>query len=77
MDTQILHDKLDLIQWLTSLEDESIIEKLIKFRKQETKDWWNEISEAEKKSIELGLKDAENGKLKSHSDARKLYDKWL
>ena len=77
MDTQILHDKLDLIQWLTSLEDESIIEKLIKFRKQETKDWWNEISEAEKKSIESGLKDAENGKLKPHSDARKLYDKWL
>jgi hypothetical protein len=27
--------------------------------------------------IEQGLKDAEYGKLKEHSEARKLYEKWL
>ena len=46
-------------------------------RKNETKDWWNDISDAEKKSIEIGLSDADNGKLKSNSEAEKIYGKWL
>ena len=46
-------------------------------RKKESKDWWNSISENEKEFIELGLKDAESGKLNPHSTARKLYEKWL
>lgn len=40
-------------------------------------DWWNEISDAEKKSIELGLKDIEEGKVIAHSEVKKLYEKWL
>ena len=46
-------------------------------RKNETTDWWNSISENEKESIELGLKDAEAGLLNPHSKARELYEKWL
>ena len=41
------------------------------------KDWWNEASDGEKTSIELGLSDAEKGKLKPHSEAKKIYEKWL
>lgn len=77
MDTQILNEKLELIQWLSSIEDESIIKKLIEFRKQETKNWWNKISDAEKASIKKGLKQADNNELEPHSKARKLYEKWL
>ncbi|KPH13007.1 hypothetical protein [Chryseobacterium sp. ERMR1:04] len=77
MEAQILHKKLELIQWLSTLEDKAIIEKLINFRKEETKDWWTTISEEEKTSIEKGIIDSENNDLKSHSDARKLYEKWL
>ena len=69
--------KLELIQWLSMLEDSSIIEKIIELRKSENKDWWNSISEDEKHSIERGLEDAESGKLNPHSNARKLYEKWL
>lgn len=36
-----------------------------------------ELSEAEKKSIELGLADAEKGNLKPNSEAKKIYGKWL
>ncbi|SMP28928.1 hypothetical protein SAMN06264346_11146 [Chryseobacterium profundimaris] len=43
MNTQTLNEKLELIQWLSTLEDTSIIKKLIQFRKEETKDWWNAI----------------------------------
>ncbi|MBL7878715.1 MAG: hypothetical protein GXO46_11515 [Chlorobi bacterium] len=77
MNTQTLNEKLELIQWLSTLEDASVIKKLIQFRKEETKDWWSLISEEEKESIEKGISEADNNELKSHSEARKLYGKWL
>lgn len=77
MNTQILNKKLELIQWLSTLEDNAIIEKLLKFRQEETKDWWESISEEEKKSIEKGISEADNNDLKPHSEAKKLYEKWL
>ena len=77
IELNILNKKLELIQWLSTVEDLAIIEKIIAVRKQESKDWYDSISESEKQSIEKGLKDAEAGKLNSHSTARKLYEKWL
>ncbi|MEG1590072.1 hypothetical protein [Chryseobacterium sp.] len=77
MNSQILNEKLELIQWLSTLEDTSIIKKLVQFRKEETKDWWNSISVEEKKSIEKGIAEADENDVKPHSEARKLYEKWL
>lgn len=77
VDDQILDKKIELIQWLSSLEDKAIIEKLIQFRKRETKDWWDTISDNEETSIEEGIKDAKNKKLNAHSSARKRYEKWM
>ncbi|HEY5462888.1 MAG TPA: hypothetical protein VIJ95_06500 [Hanamia sp.] len=77
VDAQILDKKIELIQWLSSLDDKTVIEKLIQFRKSETKDWWHIISNEEKTSIEKGIKDADNKRLNAHSSARKLYEKWL
>ncbi len=77
MNTQTLNEKLELIQWLSTLEDTSIIKKLIQFRKEETKDWWDSVSEEEKKSIGKGISEADNDELKPHSEARKLYEKYL
>jgi hypothetical protein len=77
IELNILNKKLELIQWLSTIEDSSIIEKIMDLRKKESKDWWNSISESEKESIEKGLLDADAGKLNPHSNARKLYEKWL
>ena len=76
-DVTLSNKKIELIQWLSTIEDVSILNKIMELRKKESKDWWNSISEDEKKSIEVGLNDAENGKLNDHSQARKLYEKWL
>lgn len=76
-DNDILDQKIELIQWVSSLEDRNIIEKLLQFRKTETKDWWEDIKEEEKNSILQGIEDAGNNKLTPHSSARKLYEKWL
>lgn len=77
MNLNVLNQKLELIQWLSTIEDSSIIEKIMDIRNKESKDWWLSISQSEKESIELGLKDAKSGKLNPHSKARKLYEKWL
>jgi hypothetical protein len=77
IELNILNKKLELIQWLSTIEDSTIIEKIMDLRKKESKDWLNSISESEKVSIEKGLKDADAGKLNPHSNARKLYEKWL
>jgi hypothetical protein len=77
MDINLQNKKIELIQWLSTLEDPSLIDKLMKLRKKEKTDWWNEISTEEQKSIELGITDADNGKLTSHSNVKKIYDKWL
>jgi hypothetical protein len=77
LELNIQNKKLELIQWLSTLEDSTIIEKIIALRNNESKDWWDSISETEKESIEQGLNDADSGKLNSHSSARKLYEKWL
>ncbi|PVH25478.1 hypothetical protein [Sphingobacterium corticibacter] len=69
--------KIELIQWLSTLEDQEIIEKLIKFKQQETKDWWNLTTSEERSSIEKGISDADSGEVSPHSTARKLYEKWL
>jgi hypothetical protein len=76
-DLNIQTKKIELIQWLSTIEDLSVINKLIDLKKQENKDWWNSISESEKQSVEKGLSDAEAGKLNSHSKAKQLYGKWL
>jgi hypothetical protein len=77
LDAQILDKKIELIQWLSSLEDKAIIEKLLQFRKSETKDWWETISNSERGSILKGIEDANKKKLKPHSSAKKIYERWL
>jgi plasmid stabilization system protein ParE len=62
-DVALSNKKIELIQWLSTIEDISVLNKIMELRKKESKDWWNSISENEKKSIEAGLNDAENGKL--------------
>ena len=76
-DIKVLDEKLELIQWISTVEDNAIIKKLMKIRNKETKDWWDSISDAEKKSIEKGIMDADNGDVVPHSEARKQYEKWL
>lgn len=65
-------EKLEIINWIVSLSDESIIHK-IKLLKEQDKniDWWDEISEAEKASIKRGLKDVKAGRVVSHKEAIK------
>ncbi|WP_197684899.1 hypothetical protein [Proteiniphilum saccharofermentans] len=76
-DIEMLDEKLALIQWISTVDDFSVIERIKKIREEETEDWWNSISVEEKESIEKGIIDADNGNVVQHSEVRKLYEKWL
>jgi predicted transcriptional regulator len=71
-------EKLKIIDWIANITDESVIAKikLLKDHPNET-DWWDEISDAEKASIERGLEDIKAGRVIDHSEVKKLYEKWL
>lgn len=69
--------KLEIIQWVAMLQDDSILERLQLIKNNPEGDWWDEISEAEKDTIDKGLNDIKEGKLKTHIEAKKLYEKWL
>ncbi|MBK6398464.1 MAG: hypothetical protein IPP27_10075 [Bacteroidetes bacterium] len=68
-------EKLKLIEWLLSLKDHSIIEKLNFFKENvsEKNDWWETLSDFEKQSIDQGIKDIEEGKTLPHSEVMKKY----
>lgn len=75
---EIQNKKLELIQWLSTIEDLKFLEKISDLISSEKKkDWWNEISDAEKETIEKGIAQADAGSLNPHSKAREIYGRWL
>ncbi|NBL64613.1 hypothetical protein GV828_05290 [Flavobacterium sp. NST-5] len=66
MDIQL--EKLELIKKLADTNDFAVIESIKKIFQKEKKDWWDELSDAQKAEIEEGERDIENGDyVKFHS----------
>ncbi|WP_116786911.1 hypothetical protein [Flavobacterium psychrotrophum] len=76
VELQIEKKKLELIQWLSTVEDMTVIDQIAALRNRQ-KDWWEDISLDERKAVEQGIAEADAGKLNPNSEARKLYAKWL
>jgi len=72
-------EKLDLIEWISRLNDSSIIDRLRKIKEDysKSKDWWDTLEKEELKSINRGLKDVEEGRTHSHDIAQQVYEKYL
>ncbi|HSO85959.1 MAG TPA: hypothetical protein VLQ91_05365 [Draconibacterium sp.] len=72
-------EKLELIEWITKLNDSSVIAKIreLKLSYTQSKDWWDSLKKEELESIERGLKDLEEGRTHSHETVRSIYEKYL
>ena len=72
-------EKVDIIQWVAGLDDETILQqlKIIKDQSIKKADWWDTISIEERQSIERGLEDSKNGRITPHSEVKKRYEKLL
>jgi len=71
----ILSKKYQLIEWIMNLRDTQMIDKLLNIA--EKTDWWTELSQTERDSIEKGLIDLAESKFHKHSDVKKQYEKYL
>jgi len=65
-------EKLQLISWLSSLNNPEIIKQLVAIKKKET-DWWDEISEGERSEIKEGLDQADRGFVVPHQLVMEKY----
>ena len=72
-------EKLALIRWLSELQDEDVLDliKWIKTKHNEGNDWWENLTDAEKASIDEGLKAIANGEVYDHEEVKMRYQKWL
>ncbi len=72
-------EKLNLIAWISRLNDTSVINRLIQLKEDYSKstDWWDTLKKEELESINRGLKDFEEGRMHSHETAQKIYGKHL
>ena len=72
MDTYASSQKLDLIHWITELNDLSVLAQVNAIKENAVA-----VSYAELLSIERGLDDLQQGRVISHTQAKKRYEKWL
>jgi len=72
-------EKLRLIEWISRIEDISIISKIRKIKEDYTgsEDWFKELTQEEIDSINRGLKDIEEGRVHSHESVKEIYGKYL
>ncbi|MBT1700089.1 hypothetical protein KK083_24590 [Fulvivirgaceae bacterium PWU4] len=61
--------KIELIAWLTGIEDESLINKIAALKKETEADWWDALNEEQKQDIEAGISDLEAGRKKDFFEA--------
>ncbi len=61
--------KLNLINWISSIQESELIEKLEALQL-EGSDWWDQISEEDREAIEEGLEQLDRGESLSRSEVR-------
>jgi uncharacterized spore protein YtfJ len=71
MDIQL--EKLELIKKLVETEDPTIIDSIKKIFSKKKKDWWDDLTEAQKEEIEEGERQIERGEFVLYEDMMKKY----
>jgi len=61
--------KINLINWISTIQEDDILNKVEKIQK-ETTDWWDTISNEDKAAINEGIEQLDNGQFFTHSQVR-------
>jgi hypothetical protein len=73
-------EKLMIIQRICETQDSELldlIQSIIDLTAKGKFDWWKDISDQERESINRGLNDLEKGKVFLHDQVREKYEKYL
>lgn len=61
--------KLNLINWISSLQEEETLKEVEKIQKEKA-DWWDKVSRKDKKAIEEGLNQLDRGEFVNRDEVR-------
>lgn len=64
-------NKKELIDWITNLENQTMLEHLMELKNTGETEKIYYVSEAEREGIERGLEDLKEGRIKSHDEVKK------
>ncbi len=64
-------------KYLDTADEKTIKMVLAMLEVDAEKDWWDDLPDDAKKSIERGLQDIENGRVTPHEEVMRKYKKWL
>ena len=68
--------KINIINWISSLQEEDILTKMEELQKGKN-DWWNSVNDEDKKAINEGLKQLDKGEFLTRSQMRnKIKEKY-
>jgi hypothetical protein len=65
--------KIELIEWLTKLQDKDLINKMESLRKSSEADWWDSLTAEQQEDIEAGVVDLEAGRKKEFKKVLSKY----
>jgi predicted transcriptional regulator len=61
--------KLNLINWISSIQEEEILSEVEKVQKEKA-DWWDKVNHKDKKAIKEGLDQLDRGEFITRDEAR-------
>lgn len=61
--------KLNLINWISSIQEDNILEKVEKIQMEKT-DWWDTIDDKDQNAIQKGIEQLDNDEYLTHSQVR-------
>lgn len=69
-------EKLEILQLILNTDKTELLMKIKALLIEDELDWWDQLSEEEKQEIEVGLQEAEFGKLIEHDKVMESFRKW-
>lgn len=69
--------KIELAKRLLNTDDKEIINYIKAIFETREENWFENLPESIRDSVNRGLKQSENNEVISHSEAKKKYQKWL
>lgn len=66
--------KINLINWISSIQDPGIIDAMEKIQKERT-DWWDTLSKKDKHALEEGLEQLDKGEFLTRSQVQEKVKK--
>lgn len=74
---KLQEQKLELAKMVLNTDSEVLLKQVRAVFDKAESDFWDELSDYQKKTVEEAIKQADKGEMVSHKEAMKKYRKWL